>query len=115
MISNDPSYTCMPSFLCDYCESIDHDAHTCPYAYVDASCASFEKKINELTDQMVETMKKRIAEYSQCFSQNRETYCEIDASLSPKPDISLYDNFEPSYSCRPNLNEHMPLLNLTRE
>ena len=61
----------MPPVSCDYCESPNHNAHPCPYrAYVDAKCASFEKKINELTDQMVETMKKRIAEYSQCFNQS---------------------------------------------
>ena len=44
--------------LCDYCESSDHDAHTCPYrAYVDATFACFEKKINKMTDKMIETMK----------------------------------------------------------
>jgi len=38
-------------------------------AYVDATCASFEKKINELTDQMIEIMKMRIAACSQSFNQ----------------------------------------------
>ena len=47
-----------------------------------------------MTDQMIETIKLRIAEYSQCFDQNSETSSEIDSSLgSPKPDISLYDDF----------------------
>ena len=79
----------MSPVLCDYCESPDHDAHTCPHrTYVDARCASFEKKINELTDQMVETMKKRIIEYSQCFSQNRETYGEFSSSLG-SPNLTL--------------------------
>ena len=65
---------------------------------------------------MVETMKKRITEYSQCFNQNRETYSEIDASLgSPKPDISFYDDFEPSYSAQPDLNEDMYLSSLDQE
>jgi len=55
----------MPPILCDCCESSDHDAHTCPfYAYVDATCARFEKKINELTNQMIAAMKARIAAYS---------------------------------------------------
>jgi len=115
--SYDPSYSCVPLILCDYCESSDHDACTCPFRdYVDAIYASFEVKINQLTDQMVETLKKRITEYSQCFSQNRETYSEIDASLgSPKLNISLYDDFEPSYSARPDLNEHMCLPNPEQE
>ena len=47
----------MPPDLCDYYESPNHDAHTCPFcAYVDAICASFEKKTNEMIDQMIETM-----------------------------------------------------------
>ena len=72
MNSYGPSYSCMPPILCDYCESSGHDAHTCPYrAYVYATCAGFEKKINELIDQMIETMKKRIAKYSQCSNQSR--------------------------------------------
>ena len=62
---------------------------------------------------MIETMKAKIAAYPQCFNQNRETYSELDSSLgSPKPDISLYDNFEPSYSARPDLNEDMYLPSL---
>jgi len=107
----------MPPVLCDYCESPDHNAYTCPFrTYVDAICASFEKKINDMTDQMVETMKKRLTDYYQCFNQNRETYSEINASLgSPTLDISLYDDFEPSYSYKSNSNEHMPLPNLELE
>ena len=59
----------MAPVLCDYCESPDHDAYTCLYRdYLDATCASFEKKINYMTDQMIDTMKARIAEYSQCFN-----------------------------------------------
>jgi len=61
--------------LCDYCEYHDHDAYTCPFrAYVDTTYVSFEKEINDMTDQMIETMKVRIAACSQCFNQNRETY-----------------------------------------
>jgi len=55
----------VPLVLCDYCESSDHDVHACPYhAYVDATCASVEKKINELTGKMIEIMEERILEYS---------------------------------------------------
>ena len=113
----DPSYSYMPPVLCDYCESPYHDASTCPYReYVDATCASFEKKLNDMTNQMIETMKLRFAEYSQCFVQNRETSSEIDSSLgSPKPDIDLCDVFEPSYSTRPDLNENMCLPSLEQE
>ena len=51
--------------LCDCCGSSNHDVHTCPYrAYVDATYASAEKKMNELTDKMLETMKVRITKYS---------------------------------------------------
>ena len=88
----------MPPVLCDYCESPSHDVSTCPYR---ATCARLEKKIDDMTDQMIklddrtdqfiETMKLRIAEYSQCFNQNRGTSREIDSSLgSPKSEISLY-------------------------
>jgi len=45
----------MSPALCDYCESSDHNVHTCPYCeYVDATCTSVAKKINEMTNQMVE-------------------------------------------------------------
>ena len=45
----------MPPMLCDYCESSDHDVHTCPYrAYVDHTYASVKSRINEMTNQMVE-------------------------------------------------------------
>jgi len=71
MDSQDPSPSYIPPIFCAYCESTDHDAHMCPYrAYVDAICARFEKKINVMTDQMVKTMKKRIAKCYQCFNQN---------------------------------------------
>ena len=114
MNSYDPSYSCVPPILCDYCESPNHDAHTCPFrAYADATYASFEKKINDMTNQMIKTTKVKIAACSQCFNQNRETYSEIDGSLgSPKPNISLYDDFEPSCSAMPDFNEDMHLPSL---
>jgi len=57
-----PSYSCVLPILCDYCQSSSHDAQTCPYhAYVNATYESFQKKINEMTDQIIETMKARIA------------------------------------------------------
>ena len=104
----------MPHVLCDYCESPDHDAYTCPYReYIDVTCASFEKKINDMTDHMIETMKLRIDEYSQSVYQIRETSSEIDSSFGyAKPDISLYEDFESSYSARPELNENMSLPSL---
>jgi len=100
----------MSPVLCDYCESSDHDVLTCPFCpYIDAICASVEKKMNELTDKMIENLKVRIAEYSQYFSQSRENYSEPDSSLgSPKPGVSLYDDFETSYFARPPLNEEIP-------
>jgi len=68
--SYDPSYCYMPPVLYDYCESSYHDARTCLFcAYVDATCASFEKKINEMTDQMIEMMKAQIAACSPCLSK----------------------------------------------
>jgi len=101
----------MSLVLCDYCESSDHDVLTCPFrAYIDATCASVEKKINELTDKMIENMKVRIAEYSQCFNQSRENSNEPDSSLgSSKPEVSLYDDFESSYLTRLDMNNDMPL------
>ena len=107
----------MSPVLCDYYESPDHDAYTCTYRdYINAICASFEKKINDMTEQMMETMKVRIAEYSHCLDKNRETSSEIDFSLgSPKLDICLHDDFEPSYSARPDLKEKMCLPNLDQE
>lgn len=115
--SSDSFHSYMPPVLCDYCEFPDHDAYTCPYRdYIDVTCASFEKKINEMTEKMVETMKLRIAEYSQCFNQIRETSSEIDSSLGfPKPDISLYEDSEPSYSARLDSNESMLLPSLGQE
>jgi len=107
----------MSPVLDDSCESSNHDVLTCPYrSYVDATCASMEKKINELTDKMIENMKVRIAEYSQWFNQSRENCNEFDSSLgSPKLGVSLYDDFEPSYSARPSSNEEMPLPSLDQE
>jgi len=107
----------MPPVLCNFCESSDHDAHTCPFhAYVDTTCTSFEKKINEMTDQMGRTMKARIVACCQCFNQNRENCGEPDSSLgSRKPDISLYDDFESPYSARPDLTKDMYSLSLDQE
>ena len=67
----------------------------------------------DIADKMVEDMKKRIPEYSKCFNQSRENYSELDSSLgSPKLEISLYDDFEPSYLARPNLNDVISLHSL---
>jgi len=87
----------MAPVLCEYYESSDHDACDCPYRdYVDAVCASIEKALNELNYKMVEIIKERIVEYSQCFNQSRENYSKPDSSLgSPEPVVSLYDDFEP--------------------
>ena len=113
MNSYDSFHSYMCPVLCDYCESPDHDASACPYR---AACARPEKKIDDMTDQMIETMKLRIAEYSQCFDQIREPSSEIDSSLgSPKPDIDLCGDFEPSYSTRPDLNENMCWPSLEQE
>jgi len=107
----------MSPILCEYCDSYDHNTCNCPYrAYVDATWASVEKKINELTDKIIENMKVRIAEYSQCFNQSRENCNKSDSSLgSPKSEISLYDDFELSYLARPYLNNDMPLPSVEQE
>ena len=101
----------MSPVLDDSCESSNHDVLTCPCrTYIDGTCASVKKKINELTDKMIENMKVRISEYSQCFNQSRENCNERDYSLeSPKSEVSLYDDFEPSYLARPNFTNDMPL------
>ena len=55
--SYNPSYSCVPLLLCDYCESSYHNICDCPYHdYVDVTCTSVEKTINDMTDKMVETM-----------------------------------------------------------
>jgi len=117
--SYDPSYSFVPPVLCDYYVSSDLDACTYPYCdYVDATCANIEKKINELADKMVEIMKEKIVEYSQCFNRSRKdtNLHKSGYSLgSPKPEVSLYDDFEPSYLARPNLNDDMPLPSLEQE
>ena len=65
MNSRSPSHSYVPPMLCDYSESSDYDVHTYPYrAHVVATYASVEKKINEFTNKMVETMKERIVKYS---------------------------------------------------
>ena len=109
----------MPPFLCNYYESSDHDVHTCLYRdYVDAIYARVKKAINDMTDKMIENMKKRIAEYSLCFSHKREdiNFQEPDSSLEPPtPEVNLSDDFEPSYLARPNLKYDMPLPGLEQE
>jgi len=86
--------------LCNYYESSNRDACNCPYHnYVDATCASVEKRINDMTDKMIENMKKRIGKYSHCFSHSRDdiNLQGSDSNLgSPKSAVSLYDDFEPS-------------------
>ena len=59
--------------LCNYYKSSDHDTCNGLYRdYIDATCASDDKTINDITDKMIENMKVRIAEYSQCSNQSRE-------------------------------------------
>jgi len=89
----------------------------CPYCnYVDANCASMKKRVNALANKVLETMNKRIPKYSYCFNQNREQCNESDSSLgSPKPAVSLYDDFEPSYQSRPNLHDDLSLPSLEKE
>ena len=104
----------MSPVLCDSCESSCHDVCSCSYR--DATCASMEKRINELTDKMLEIMQVRITEYSHCFNQNREQYNESDSSLgSPKPEVSLFNDFEPSCLPRPSLHDAQPLPSLEQE
>ena len=88
-----------------------HAACNCPYhAYVDATCASVEKMINDMTDRMIETMKERITEQFCWFNRSTENCTEPNSSLgSPKPEVSLYDDFESSYLARPDLHNDMPL------
>jgi len=103
--------------LCDYCQSSDHDVLTCPFRiYIDATCASVEKKIKKLTDKIIENIKVRIAEYSQCFHQSKENCNESDSSLgSPTPEVSFYDDFESSYLAQPDLNNDIPLPSVEQE
>ena len=105
--------------LCDYCESSNHDACNCLYRdYVDATCASVGKTINYMTDKMTENMKKRIVEYSHYFNHSREdiNLHEIDSTLGfPTPKVILYDDFEPSYQFRSNLQDVIPLPSLEQE
>ena len=68
-----------------------------------------------MADKMIENMKKRIAEYFLYFSYSSEdiNLQEPDSSLgSSKPEVSLYDDFEPPYLARPNLDNNMPLPSL---
>ena len=115
--SHGSSYDSVPPMWCDYCKSSTHDACSCPYRdCFDAHYASLEKRINELTAKMVEIMKARITEHSQCFNQSRENCHESDSCLRyHKSGVSLFDDFEPSYSARPDLNENMCLPSLEQE
>ena len=62
----------LPGFCC-YFGSSNHDACNCPHRdYIDATHASMDKTINDVTDKMIEMLKKRIAKYSHCFSHRRE-------------------------------------------
>ena len=62
MHSYAPFQSYVSPILCEYCESSYYDACNFSYHnYVDATYASVEKKINELTDKTVEKMKERIA------------------------------------------------------
>ena len=96
MNSHDPFYSFVSPIYCEYCDSSDHDTCNCPYrAYLDAKCASVEKKINKLADKMIENMKVRIAECSHCLIKVGWNSNELDSSLgSPKLEVSLYDDFE---------------------
>jgi len=83
--------------------------------YVDATCASVEKTINDMIDKMIENMKKRIAKYSHCFNWSRENYNEPDSSFrSPKSEVSLYHNFEPFYLVRHDLHDDLSLPSLEK-
>ena len=67
---------------------------------------------------MIETMRKRIAEYSHCFLHSMEKYNvpESDSSLgASKPEVTLYDDFKPTYLVASNLNDDMPLPSLELE
>ena len=51
-----------------------------------------------------------------CFNQSKGNYSELDFSLgSPEPTVCFDDDFEPSYSARPDLNEDMYLASLDQE
>jgi len=65
---------------------------------------------------MIETIRERITEYSWCISMEDTHLQESDSNLgSPKPQVSLYDDFEPSYFVRPIFNNDMPLPSLKQE
>ena len=57
-------------------------------------------------------MKLSIAKYFNCFNHSRKdiNLHATDSSLgSPKPEVSLYDDFESSYLTRLDMNNDMPL------
>jgi len=67
---------------------------------------------------MIENIQKRIAEYSHCFSHSKEdiNLHETNSSLgSPNSEVSLYDDFEPSYQSRFNLQDDEPFPSLEQE
>jgi len=97
-----------------YCKSSDHDVYNFPYRdYIDATCTSLGKTINELINKMVGTMRERIIEYFPCFNHSRENYNEPNSCLRyPKHKVSLYDDFDPFYLVRPTLHDVMSFASL---
>ena len=66
------SYSYAPPILCDCCESSDYDVCNYPDTnYVDATCVSLGKTMNELTNKIIKTMNEKIVECSHCFKQSR--------------------------------------------
>jgi len=113
------SYSYVFPILCDYCEPSNHDVHNCSYTnYVNATSASLEELINELTYKMIDSMKERIGEYSHCFNQSRN-----DTNLHKpypglgflEPVVTLYNDFESFIQFRPDLYDDMPLHNPKQE
>ena len=109
----------MSPILCDYCNSSDHNVHNCRYHdYVNATCMSLGKTIDKLTDEIIETMKEKIIEYSHCFNQSMEdsNLLEPDSNLgSLEPTVNLYDDFEHSIQVRLDSQNDMPFSSLEEE
>jgi len=96
MNTYDPFQSYVSPVLYDYYESSNHGACNCPYCdYVHTTCASVGKTINDMTDKMIESIKKRIAEYSHCSCSREDINLqEPDSRLgSSKPAVSLYADF----------------------
>ena len=69
-----------------------------------------------MTHKVLETMKKRITEHSHSFNQSMERCDESDSSLgSHTPEISLSNDFEPSYQFMPHLHDDLSLPSLEKE